>query len=53
MYLIKLQQVAKILETLYLVLMIPPPPLIKLVSNTRPCSNLSGTTLNGREGGGE
>ena len=30
-----------------LVLVIPPPPLIKVASNTRPCSKLEGTTLNG------
>ena len=30
-----------------LVLVIPPSPLIKVVSNTRPCSKLGGTTLNG------
>ena len=34
-----------------LVLVIPPPPLIKVASNTRPCSKLGGTTLNGREEG--
>ena len=28
----------------------PPPPLIKVARNTRPCSKLSGTTLNGGEG---
>ena len=33
-----------------LVLVIPPPPLIKVASNTRP---YSGTTLNGREEGGQ
>ena len=32
-----------------LVLVTPPPPLIKVASNTRPCSKLGGTTLNGRE----
>ena len=36
-----------------LVLVIPPPPLIKVASNTRPCSKLGGTTLNWREEGGE
>ena len=36
-----------------LVLVIPPPPLIKDASNTRPCSKLGGTTLNGREEGGQ
>ena len=34
------------------VLMIPPPPLDKAANNTRPCSKLGGTTLNGREEGG-
>ena len=34
-----------------LVLVIPPPPLIKVASNTRPCSKLGGTTLNGRDEG--
>ena len=34
-----------------LVLVIPPPPLIKVASNTRPYSKLGGTTLNGREEG--
>ena len=29
------------------VLVIPPPTLIKVASNTRPCSKLGGTTLNG------
>ena len=29
------------------VLVIPPPPLIKVASNTKPCSKLRGTTLNG------
>ena len=58
-----LQPVAKVLETLYrtlvqvalhdLVLMIPPPPLVKVASNTRSCSKLEGTTLSGREEGGE
>ena len=58
-----LQPVAKVLETLYrtlvqvalhdLVLMIPPPPLVKVASNTRSCSKLGGTTLSGREEGGE
>ena len=36
-----------------LVLVIPPPPLIKIASNTRPCSKLGGTTFNGREEGGQ
>ena len=36
-----------------LVLVIPPPPLIKVASNTRPCSKLGGTTLNGMEEGGQ
>ena len=31
----------------------PPPPLIKVASNTRPCSKLGGITLNGREKGGQ
>ena len=31
----------------------PPPPLIKVASNTKPCSKLGGTTLNGREEGGQ
>ena len=30
-----------------LVLVSPPPPLFKVSSNTRPCSKLGGTTLNG------
>ena len=34
-------------------LVIPPPPLIKLASNTRPSSKLGGTTLNWREEGGQ
>ena len=34
-------------------LVIPPPPLIKVASNTRPCSKLGGTTLNGMEEGGQ
>ena len=33
-------------------LVIPPPPLIKVVSNTRAYSKLGATTLNGREEGG-
>ena len=33
-----------------LVLVTPPPPLIKVASNTRPCSKLGGTTLNGGRG---
>ena len=37
----------------YLVLFISPPPLIKVASNSRPCSKLGGTTLNGREEGGQ
>ena len=36
-----------------LVLVISPPPLIKVASNTRPCSKLGGTTFNGREEGGQ
>ena len=36
-----------------LVLVIPPPPLIKVASNTRLYSKLGGTTLNGREEGGQ
>ena len=55
------QPVAEVLETLSyfginiydLVLVIPPPPLIKVASNTRPGSKLGGTTLNGREKGGQ
>ena len=43
---LKLQPVAKVLETL------PPPPLMKVASNTRPCSKLGGTTLNWGGGGG-
>ena len=35
------------------VLVIPPPPLIKVASNTRPCSKLGGTTFNGKEEGGQ
>ena len=31
----------------------PPPPLIKFASNTRPYSKFGGTTLNGREEGGQ
>ena len=31
----------------------PPPPLIKVASNTRPYSKLGGTTLNGREEEGQ
>ena len=34
-------------------LVIPPPPLIKVASNTRPYSKLGGTTLNEREEGGQ
>ena len=34
-------------------LVIPPAPLIKVASNTRPYSKLGGTTLNGREEGGQ
>ena len=37
----------------HLVLVIPPPPLIKVASNTRPYSKLGGTTVNGREEGGQ
>ena len=36
-----------------LVPVIPPSPLIKVVSNTRPYSKLGGSTLNGREEGGQ
>ena len=36
-----------------LVLVIPPPPPIKVASNTRPYSKLGGTTLNGRQEGGQ
>ena len=36
-----------------LVLVIPPPPLIKVASNIRPYSKLGGTTLSGREEGGQ
>ena len=36
-----------------LVLVVPPPPLIKVSSNTRPCSKLGGIILNGREEGGQ
>ena len=36
-----------------LVLVISPPPLIKVSSNTRPYSKLGGTTLNGRKEGGQ
>ena len=36
-----------------LMLVILPPPLIKVPSNTRPCSKLGGTTLNGTEEGGQ
>ena len=36
-----------------LVLVIPPPPLIKVASNTKPYSKLGGTTLNGREEGSQ
>ena len=65
---IQLQLVAKVITTLQtllsvvfwlkwpvhdLVLVIPPPPLIKVASNTRPYSKLGGTTLNGREEGGQ
>ena len=58
-----LQPVAKVLEESIvfwhkwsvcdLVLVIPPPPLIKVARNTRPCSKLGRTTLNGREEGGQ
>ena len=34
-------------------LVLPPPPLIKVASNTRPCSKLGGTTLYEREEGGQ
>ena len=36
-----------------LVLVIPPSPVIKVASNTRPCSKLGGTTLNGRKDEGQ
>ena len=36
-----------------LLLVTPPPPLIKVASNTRPYSKRGGTTLNGREEGGQ
>ena len=36
-----------------LVLVIPPPPIIKVASNGRPYSKLRGTTFNGREEGGQ
>ena len=36
-----------------LVLVIPPPSLIKVASNRRPYSKLGGTTLNGREEGSQ
>ena len=36
-----------------LVLVIPPPPLINVASNTKPYSKLGATTLNGREEGGQ
>ena len=36
-----------------LVLVIPPPPFVKVASNTRPYSKLGGTTLNGKEEGGQ
>ena len=36
-----------------LVLVIPLHPLSLVASNTRPCSKLGGTTLNGREEGGQ
>ena len=36
-----------------LMLVIPPPPFIKVTSNTRPYSKLGGTTLNGREEGSQ
>ena len=59
-----LQPVAKVVETLYtvfwhkwpvhdLVLVIPPPSLIKVASSTRPYSKLGGTALSGREEGGQ
>ena len=35
-----------------LVLVIPPPPVIKVARNKRPCSKLGGAILNGREEGG-
>ena len=34
-------------------LVIPPPSLIKVASNTKPYSKLGGTTLSGREEGGQ
>ena len=34
-------------------LVIPPPPLIKVASNRRPYSKLGGTTLDGRKEGGQ
>ena len=34
-----------------LVLVISPPSLVKVASNTRPCLKLGGITLNGGEGG--
>ena len=36
-----------------LVLVISPPSLVKVASNTRPCLKLGGITLNGGEGGVE
>ena len=58
------QPVAKVLETVCtvfwhkwpvhdLVLVILPSPLIKVASNTRPCSKFGGKTLNWREEGGQ
>ena len=53
----------KVLKTLYRILAEmgcpwswacnPRPPLIKVASNKRPCLKLGGTTLNGREEGGQ
>ena len=58
-----LQQVAKVLDTLTvfwhkwpvddLALVIPLHPLSKLLAVQKPCSKLGGTTLNGREEGGQ
>ena len=46
--------VFKLKQPVYdLVLVTPPPPIIKFASNTRPCSKLGGTTLNWREEGGQ
>ena len=58
-----LQQVAKVLDTLTvfwhkwpvddLALVIPLHPISKLLAVQKPCSKLEGTTLNGREEGGQ